>query len=37
MYNEVRWFVWDDYDILLIGYEGYEEVVGIVGEVFDYV
>jgi 4-hydroxy-3-methylbut-2-en-1-yl diphosphate reductase len=32
VHNEVRRFAADDYDILLIGHEGHEEVVGTAGE-----
>lgn len=37
VYCEVVWFVCDDFEILFIGYDGYEEVEGMVGEVFEYV
>ena len=32
MHNEARRFAAQDYDILLIGHEGHEEVVGTTGE-----
>jgi len=32
VHNEAKRFARDDYDILLIGHEGHEEVVGTAGE-----
>ena len=37
MHNEAKRFARDDYDILLIGHEGHEEVVGTAGEAPDHV
>ncbi|MGK2882141.1 MAG: 4-hydroxy-3-methylbut-2-enyl diphosphate reductase [Mycobacterium sp.] len=37
VHNEVKRFARDDYDILLIGHEGHEEVVGTAGEAPDHV
>lgn len=37
VHNEARRFARDDYDILLIGHEGHEEVVGTAGEAPDHV
>ena len=37
VYNEAKRFARDDYDILLIGHEGHEEVVGTAGEAPDHV
>jgi 4-hydroxy-3-methylbut-2-enyl diphosphate reductase len=37
VHNEARRFAADDYDILLIGHEGHEEVVGTSGEAPDHV
>lgn len=37
MHNEARRFARNDYDILLIGHEGHEEVVGTAGEAPDHV
>jgi 4-hydroxy-3-methylbut-2-enyl diphosphate reductase len=37
VHNEAKRFARDDYDILLIGHEGHEEVVGTAGEAPDHV
>ena len=37
VHNEARRFARDDYDILLIGHEGHEEVIGTAGEAPDHV
>jgi len=37
VHNEVKRFAREDYDILLIGHEGHEEVVGTAGEAPDHV
>ena len=37
MHNEAKRFARDDFDILLIGHEGHEEVVGTAGEAPDHV
>src|ERR1700684_888241 len=37
VHNEARRFARDDYDILLIGHQGHEEVVGTAGEAPDHV
>ncbi len=37
MHNEAKRFARDDYDILLVGHEGHEEVVGTAGEAPDHV
>jgi len=37
VHNEVKRFARDDYDILLIGHEGHEEVIGTAGEAPDHV
>ena len=37
VHNEARRFADDDYDILLIGHEGHEEVVGTAGEAPDHI
>lgn len=36
VYFEVVCYVKEGYIILLIGYEGYDEVIGMMGEVFDF-
>src|SRR5205807_3043307 len=37
VHNEAKRFARDDYDILLIGHEGHEEVIGTAGEAPDHV
>ena len=37
VHNEAKRFARDDYDILLVGHEGHEEVVGTAGEAPDHV
>ena len=37
VHNEVRRFAKEDYDILLVGHEGHEEVIGTAGEAPDHV
>ena len=37
MHHEARRFAADDYDILLIGHEGHEEVVGTTGEAPEHI
>ena len=37
VHNEARRFARDDYDILLIGHEGHEEVIGTAGEAPEHV
>ena len=37
VHNEVKRFARDDYDILLVGHEGHEEVIGTAGEAPDHV
>ena len=37
VHNEAKRFAREDYDILLIGHEGHEEVVGTAGEAPDHV
>jgi 4-hydroxy-3-methylbut-2-enyl diphosphate reductase len=37
VHNEVKRFAREDYDILLIGHEGHEEVIGTAGEAPDHV
>src|SRR6202021_2732024 len=37
VHNEARRFARNDYDILLIGHEGHEEVIGTAGEAPDHV
>jgi len=37
VHNEARRFAFDDYDILLIGHEGHEEVVGTTGEAPEHI